>query len=134
VFAFLFGWTDRHWLLRRKTKVFRFTPTPVSSASMFWWCGASSFAARQCILDPSLPRWFDPPTFPPLALYYGSQDYLVDAEKLLARLEAHEKGVKVVRTCRIDCEHCDFYLAAEAPEWCFGSFVEDIEGTREDGV
>ncbi|KAF7974323.1 hypothetical protein HWV62_12366 [Athelia sp. TMB] len=126
VFACLFGWTDRHW---RKTKVFRFTPSPVSSASMFWlvllvavldpanasadrWCGASSFAARRCILDPARPRWFDPKTFPPLALYYGGQDYLVDAEKLLERLSTRE-GVRVIRTCKIECEHCDFYLAGK---------------------
>jgi pimeloyl-ACP methyl ester carboxylesterase len=36
MFAYLFSWTDTHWLKRRKTKVFMFTPTPVSSASIFW--------------------------------------------------------------------------------------------------
>lgn len=29
MFAYLFSWTDANWLLRRKTKQFRFTPTPV---------------------------------------------------------------------------------------------------------
>ncbi|KAN0062720.1 hypothetical protein ACQY0O_004915 [Thecaphora frezii] len=34
-FAFLFAWTDANWLLRRKAKMFRFTPQPVSSASIY---------------------------------------------------------------------------------------------------
>ncbi|KAK4704098.1 lysosomal acid lipase/cholesteryl ester hydrolase, partial [Phenoliferia sp. Uapishka_3] len=41
MFAFLFNWTDTNWLLRRKPKMFRFTPSPVSSASIFWWTGLS---------------------------------------------------------------------------------------------
>lgn len=72
----------------------------------------------------------------------------MDAEKLMERLSTREK-VCVIRTRKIECEHCDFYLAGEwismrfggggltgikasAPEWCFGSFVEDIERTRAD--
>lgn len=27
MFAYLFGWTDANWLLRRQAKQFRFTPT-----------------------------------------------------------------------------------------------------------
>ena len=30
MFAFLFDWTDTNWLARRKGKMFRFTPSPVS--------------------------------------------------------------------------------------------------------
>lgn len=68
MFAFLFRWTDANWLKRRKPKMFRFTPSPVSSASVFWWTGLNGFSTRGAILDPTVTRWFDK-RFPPLALY-----------------------------------------------------------------
>ena len=68
MFAFLFRWTDANWLKRRKPKMFRFTPSPVSSASVFWWTGLNGFSTRGAILDPTVARWFDK-RFPPLALY-----------------------------------------------------------------
>ncbi len=52
-------WLTCGRLRRRKTKMFRFTPTPVSSASIFWWCGKGGFADRKCTLDDTLDRWFD---------------------------------------------------------------------------
>lgn len=132
MFSFLFEWTDTNWLPRRKNKMFRFTPTPVSSASIFWWCGEGGFADRKCTMDVDLPRWWDE-HFPPLAIYYGGRDFLVRAEPLLERLETKEKHIKVIRAERLDLsEHCDFYWAAEAVEWCFSSIVEDIEKTRPD--
>ncbi|WVR04487.1 hypothetical protein IAU60_001491 [Kwoniella sp. DSM 27419] len=130
MFAFLFGWTDANWLHRRKTKMFRFTPTPVSSASIFWWCGKGGFADRKCTLDDSLERWFDD-RFPPLSIYHGGRDYLVLAEPLLERLEKKEKDVNVIKVTKLDkSEHCDFYWAAEAVEWAYLSFMDDIESTR----
>lgn len=90
MFAFLFNWTDANWvrcagkpysqataltqylhlvqLLRRKAKTFRFTPSPVSSASIFWWTGYGGFSTRGCVLDPAVPKWFDH-RFPPLAIH-----------------------------------------------------------------
>ncbi|OCF58990.1 lipid particle protein [Kwoniella mangroviensis CBS 10435] len=130
MFAFLFGWTDANWLHRRKTKMFRFTPTPVSSASIFWWCGKGGFADRKCTLDDSLERWFDN-RFPPLSIYHGGRDYLVLAEPLIERMEKKEKDVKVIKITKLDkSEHCDFYWAAEAVEWAYLSFMDDIESTR----
>ncbi|KAK8844816.1 hypothetical protein IAR55_006666 [Kwoniella newhampshirensis] len=130
MFAFLFGWTDTNWLHRRKTKMFRFTPTPVSSASIFWWCGKGGFADRKCTLDDSLDRWFDD-RFPPLSIYYGGRDFLVLTEPLLERLEKKETDVKVIKVSKLDLsEHCDFYWAAEAVEWAYLSFLDDIESTR----
>jgi len=129
MFAYLFEWTDTNWLLRRRTKQFRFTPTPVSSASLFWWCGKGGWAERKCALDVTMPKWFDS-RFPPLAVYYGGRDALIDTEALLARLKT-ETDVKVIRTLRLDqAEHCDFYYAADAVEWFFSSFADDIERTR----
>ncbi|EJD00804.1 alpha/beta-hydrolase [Fomitiporia mediterranea MF3/22] len=134
MFAYLFSWTDANWLKRRKVKIFRFTPTPVSSASIFWWCGKGGFAQLKCTMDDSLPRWFDE-NFPPLAIYYGGRDFLVATEPLLERIREKERHVRLVRVERLEMsEHCDFYLAADAVEWCFSSFIEDIEKTRTDDV
>ncbi|KDQ14149.1 hypothetical protein BOTBODRAFT_32935 [Botryobasidium botryosum FD-172 SS1] len=131
MFSYLFNWTDSNWLKRRKGKMFRFTPMPVSSASIFWWCGKGGFADRRCIMDgEDHSPWYDE-RFPPLSIYYGGRDYLVLTEPLLERLEKIEKDVRVTRVERIElAEHCDFYWAADAVEWCFGSFVEDIERSR----
>ena len=113
-------------LHRRKTKMFRFTPTPVSSASIFWWCGKGGFADRKCTLDDSLDRWFDD-RFPPLSIYHGGRDYLVLAEPLLERLKEKEKDVKVIKVTKLDhSEHCDFYWAAEAVEWAYMSFMGEM--------
>lgn len=69
----------------------------------FRWCGANGFAHRKCTMDTALPRWFDPKLFPPLAIYYGGQDYLVDTESLLQRLKDKEK-VKLIRVQKLECE------------------------------
>ena len=123
MFAFLFHWTDTNWLKRRKTKMFRFTPSPVrcvatlflyfpgrssrtfsffhSSASIFWWCGKGGFADRRCTMDVTLPRWFDP-CFPPLSLFYGGRDFLVLVEPLLERIERQEPHIRLIRVEKID--------------------------------
>jgi len=130
MFAFLFQWTDANWLHRRKTKMFRFTPTPVSSASIFWWCGKGGFAHRGCTMDDSLDRWFDK-RFPPLSIYHGGRDFLVLTDPLLDRLNTKDTDVEVIRVEKLDAsEHCDFYWAAEAVEWVYESLREDIEKTR----
>lgn len=136
MFAFLFRWTDANWvgfaipsfldqtrsrlltsdmsgpasqLLDRKPKKFCFMPSPVSSASVFWWTGYAGFSTRGCILDPTAAKWFDK-RFPPLVLHHGGKDYLVLAEPLLERLRTHETDVQVIRVQKMDDgEHCDFF-------------------------
>jgi hypothetical protein len=77
-------------------------------------------------MDVELPQWWDD-HFPPLAIYYGGHDFLVNAEPLLDRLATKEKHIKVIRAEQIALsEHCDFYWAADAVEWCFSSIL----GTR----
>ncbi|GAA5987020.1 hypothetical protein JCM10908_000994 [Rhodotorula pacifica] len=130
MFAFLFRWTDANWLLDRKPKKFCFMPSPVSSASVFWWTGYAGFSTRGCILDPTADKWFDK-RFPPLVLHHGGKDYLVLAEPLLERLRVHETDVQVIRVQKLDDgEHCDFFWHIDAVELCFESFLEDIERTR----
>lgn len=131
MFAFLFAWTDANWLLRRKAKMFRFTPQPVSSTSIYWWAGKDGFASRGCILDPRAEKWWDR-RFPPLSIYSGGMDFLVLTDPLVERLEEVEKDVRVLRYKRQEeAEHCDHFWAAEAVEWCFHDILEDIEVTRE---
>ncbi|GAA5892412.1 uncharacterized protein JCM6883_007347 [Sporobolomyces salmoneus] len=130
MFAFLFNWTDVNWLLRRKPKMFRFTPSPVSSASIFWWTGYNGFSTRGCVLDPNAEKWFDS-RFPPLSIHHGGKDYLVLTEPLLHRLKTKEHDVDVIRVQKMDDgEHCDFFWHVDAVELCFSSFLEDIEKTR----
>ncbi|KAG0147894.1 hypothetical protein CROQUDRAFT_655468 [Cronartium quercuum f. sp. fusiforme G11] len=130
MFAFLFSWTDQNWLMRRKTKMFRFVPTPVSSAGIFWWTGYQGFSTRGCVLDPQVERWFDE-RFPPLAIYHGGKDFLVLAEPLLERLRTHENYVKLIRNFKLeDGEHCDHFWHADAVELCFHHILEDIESTK----
>ena len=93
--------TTENRLLRRKTKMFRFTPTPVSSASIFWWCGKGGFADRKCTLDDTLDRWFDE-RFPPLSIYHGGRDFLVLAEPLIERMKEKEKDVNVIKVTKLD--------------------------------
>lgn len=81
--------------------MFRFTPTPVSSASIFWWCGKGGFADRKCTLDDTLDRWFDA-RFPPLSIYYGGRDYLVLTEPLLDRIKDKEKHVELIKVTKLD--------------------------------
>lgn len=110
MFAYLFNWTDANWLPRRKTKMFRFTPTPVSSASIFWWCGKGGFAERGCTMDDTRQTWWSISnsetgltcSLPPLSLWSGGKDYLVDAKKLIKRLQEQEIGVKILRMEEIE--------------------------------
>ncbi|CEH15442.1 lipid particle protein [Ceraceosorus bombacis] len=130
MFAFLFAWTDANWLERRKPKMFRFTPQPVSSASIYWWAGKGGFASRGCTLDPTSGKWYDK-RFPPLAIYSGGMDFLVLTDPLLERLETVEKDVKLIRAKRQEeAEHCDHFWACDAVEWCFWDILEDLESTR----
>lgn len=126
MFAFLFDWNDTHWLHRRKPKMFRFTPQPVSSESLFWWAGKDGFAARGCILDINEPQWFDE-RFPPVSLYAGGRDRLVDVHPLRERL-AQEPHVRVIRSKILPtAEHCDHYWAANAVEWCYHDIIGPCE-------
>lgn len=130
MFAFLFEWTDANWLSRRKPKMFRFAPQPVSSASIHWWTGANGFAARGSALPPTDEPWWTE-EFPPLSIFSGGMDFLVLTQPVIDRIKSHEPHIRLVRWKRQpEAEHCDHFWAAEAPEWCFQDLLEDIERTR----
>lgn len=103
-------------------KMFRFTPTVSSSQNIFvrrkgysaasvsiiavtqWWTGSSGFCKQRCILDPSSTPWYTPEA-PPIALFWGSRDYLCDGAKLRDRLEGVEAklaGVRVIAAREIE--------------------------------
>lgn len=95
MFAYLFEWNDTHWLQRRKAKMFRFTPQPVSSRIMYWWAGQNGFTTRRHLLDPN-ETWYDE-RFPPLALYGGGADHLVLPLPVQEHFEKFEPKVRLVR-------------------------------------
>lgn len=95
MFAYLFQWNDTHWLQRRKAKMFRFTPQPVSSRTMFWWAGKNGFSTRGYILDPEV-TWFDE-RCPPISLYGGGSDQLVLPAPAMKHFEKHEPYVNLIR-------------------------------------
>ncbi|POW10141.1 hypothetical protein PSHT_08864 [Puccinia striiformis] len=106
MFAFLFSWTDRNWLLRRKLKMFRFTPSPVSSAGIFWWTGYQGFSTRGCVLDPEVERWWD--SIPSIS-----------SIPRLMRKRWIDRNFKID-----DGEHCDTFWHADAVELCFISSLQ----------
>lgn len=95
-------------------------------------------------MDVTLPRWFDA-SFPPLSIFYGGRDFLVLVDPLLERIRKHEPYVDLIRVEKIDAsevsrcffvhlggdllmffslsQHCDFYWAADAVEWCFEAIM-----------
>lgn len=95
MFAYLFEWNDTHWLQRRKPKMFRFTPQPVSSKVMFWWAGMGGFATRGHLFDPT-QTWFGK-QFPPISLYGGSSDHLVLPKPVGEHFRQHEPHVHLIR-------------------------------------
>lgn len=68
--------------------MFRFTPSPVPSAGIFWWTGLNGFSTRGCVLNPDVERWFDK-SFPPLSLYqYVSPSRLPRSLLIMAKVAA----------------------------------------------
>lgn len=143
VFSFLFNWTDDRWDRGLRDRLFQFSPVYVSSESMRWWLGRECFAKHKCILatrevghkeevedesdeerredamadDPQRGQtaWYDE-NVPPMALWVGGRDELVDGRRLLRRFErGREPHVKVVHSKIIeDYEHLDVLWAIDA--------------------
>ncbi|KAK9246888.1 Alpha/Beta hydrolase protein [Lipomyces tetrasporus] len=115
MFHFLFGWSDDRWDKFLKDRMFQFSPVYVSTESMRWWLGRDGFATRRCIFDSeSSEPWFDS-RCPPIALWVGQADSLVDGERLIKRLENAEPDVVVVKTKVIPTyEHLDVLWAVDA--------------------
>jgi len=141
VFSFLFNWTDARWDRGLRDRLFQFSPVYVSAESMRWWLGRECFAKHKCILstkeeeegtegkgkekasaefhraDRASTAWYDE-RVPPMALWIGGRDELVDGRRLLRRFERErEPFVNLVHTKVIDdYEHLDVLWAIDAVE------------------
>ncbi|KAL4955919.1 Alpha/Beta hydrolase protein [Aspergillus filifer] len=147
VFSYLFNWSDSRWDKGLRDRMFQFAPVYVSTETIRWWLGADGFSTHQCILEnlsalPSEPSdftttttttttttnssnpatdsnepWYDEHT-PPLALWIGGADQLVDGRKLLSRLQSgREPHVRIAHAKVIEeYEHLDVLWAIDMIE------------------
>lgn len=129
VFSFLLNWTDTRWDRGLRGRLFQFSPVYVSAESMRWWLGRECFAKHKCILstqeeesesrcsDRERTAWYDEHV-PPMALWVGGRDELVDGRRLLRRFEREQEPyVNLVHTKVIeDYEHLDVLWAIDAVE------------------
>lgn len=68
----------------------------------------SNFSYNNCILDTETREPWFPPSFPPLAIFYGTLDTLVLGKPLVERIRAHEPNVKLIKTVALEgYEHMD---------------------------
>ncbi|KAI8384460.1 Alpha/Beta hydrolase protein [Radiomyces spectabilis] len=96
MFAYLFSWWDRHWLRRRKVKYFQFTPRLVSSRLIADWLEGWGRRGVCLHLTGSNGSHADlknrlPSEKVPLAVFYGSDDYLVSGERFIRTFAGYEK-------------------------------------------
>jgi hypothetical protein len=85
------------------------------------------FVRQKCILQDTPVRWYDPDTMPPISLYVGGQDKLVDGRKLLQRFEEVETDVVVIRSqIDEDYEHLDCLWSMDCIERIGEKVKEDI--------
>lgn len=131
VLSYLFDWDDRLWERRLRNRFFQFSPTYVSAESMRWWM--REFAVKRCILeDDQNNPWYDDQT-PPMALWIGEQDRLVDGAKLLERLEKCEPHVRLVHVSRIsEYAHLDVLWSMDAVEHVTEPLIKVILDTWQD--
>jgi hypothetical protein len=152
VFNYLFSWTDLRWERRLRGRFFQFAPVYVSAECMRWWLGRGTqncpfppkhfacallmvgdcFAKKKCILFEDT-RWYDS-RMPPVSLFVGGRDKLVDGRKLIERLREREENVRVLRA-QIDdeYEHLDCIWALDSIERVARRIREDIWATCGEG-
>ncbi|KAL4804394.1 Alpha/Beta hydrolase protein [Aspergillus unguis] len=134
VFSYLFNWSDTRWDYGLRDRMFQFAPVYVSTETIRWWLGADGFSTHQCILATKESAadeerrhqhrtdqeqspdtaWYGPNT-PPLALWIGGSDQLVDGRKLLQRLRSgREPHVNIAHAKVIEeYEHLDVLWAMD---------------------
>ncbi|CEQ40754.1 SPOSA6832_02403 [Sporobolomyces salmonicolor] len=102
VFAFIFGFHDHNYM------------------------GVFSYA--NCVFDTTATEPWFPPSFPPLALFYGTLDTLVLGKPLVERIRSHEPHVRMLKAVAL--ENYDPLWAYTAAEECYPGIREMIEETR----
>lgn len=81
---------------------------------------------QKCWLPDTPTTWYDPELMPPVSLYVGGRDRLVDGGKLIERLEQVEH-VEIIRTqVDQDYEHLDCLWAMDCIERIGEKVRQDI--------
>lgn len=136
MFRFLFGWNDKLWDPRYRSRQLLFSPVYVSAELMYWWLGKGGFASRGCLFhhDSKDYPWFDS-QFPPLQLVVPGADNMVDPYKLVTRIkEVEAPYMQRVEVTEIpEYSHLDVLWAANAIEKVGFPMLEFITSTRTDG-
>jgi hypothetical protein len=85
------------------------------------------FARQKCIMPDNEIPWYDSSLMPPVSLYVGGRDKLVDGRKLITRFETTEKEVVLVRS-QVDeeYEHLDCLWSMDCIERVGKKVREDI--------
>jgi hypothetical protein len=75
------------------------------------------FAKQNCVFRDTEEPWYDPEMMPPVSLFVGGSDKLVDGKKMIDRFAKIEKGVVMIRG-QIDeeYEHLDCLWAMDSLE------------------
>jgi hypothetical protein len=95
--------------------------------NMFGNADIDCFARQKCILPDHETPWYDPDLMPPVSLYVGGRDKLVDGRKLIERFQTVEKDVILV-TSQVDeqYEHLDCLWSMDCIERVGKKVREDI--------
>jgi hypothetical protein len=142
VFNYLFDWSDRHWERRIRDRFFQFAPVYISSECMRWWLQRGKdlfyqteidcFVKKGCLLLDRESPWYDPTVMPPVSLYIGGRDKLVNGRKLIDRFENKEKIVPIRIQIDEDYEHLDCLWSMDCIERIGKRIREDIWETISD--
>lgn len=89
----------------------------------------ANFSYNNCIFHTETDEPWFPNSFPPLAVYYGTLDYLVLGKPLVERLKSYEANVRLLKTVALEnYEHLDMLWGVNAvSEWCLRLFPRCCE-------
>jgi hypothetical protein len=85
---------------------------------------------QKCVLPDTDTQWYDPRLMPPVALYVGGRDKLVDGRKLIERFQKVESDIIILRE-QVDeeFEHLDCIWSVDCIERVGQRVREDIWNT-----
>jgi hypothetical protein len=99
---------------------------------LFFHTKVDCFSSKGCILPDVNSNWYDPDLMPPLSLYVGGRDKLVDGAKLINRFDNIEKIVPIRIQIDEDYEHLDCLWSMDCIERIGKNVREDIWWTISD--
>ncbi|RUP50422.1 Alpha/Beta hydrolase protein [Jimgerdemannia flammicorona] len=143
MFAYLFSWHDTYWLRRRKIKYFQFTPRSTSARLLRDWMdgwgrkGVCAFVNGEGVEADGIDG--DERKKVPFGVFYGTEDHLVDAGRLVKLFESNGQK-EACRPAFVDCldlikvvsvegyEHMDVVWARDSNETVFGGVEQILKG------